>query len=105
MSDYEKTTAKYAAMTLADAEAELMNAVYAATAIMERMEHAGKIRGNGHHARQAVAAKAVEELRGRWIPSKCPTCDGTGIGASPDAAAYVEIPNGCPRCGGTGVRS
>lgn len=32
----------------------------------------------------------------------CRTCDGTGIGACPDVAAYVEVPGGCPRCGGSG---
>lgn len=32
----------------------------------------------------------------------CQTCDGTGIGACPDVAEYVEIPGGCPRCGGAG---
>ena len=35
-------------------------------------------------------------------PPACETCDGTGIGACPDVAEYVEIPGGCPRCGGSG---
>jgi len=52
--------------TLANAEASLMNAVYRATAIFERLERAGKIVGNGHHIRQKIAEKAVAELYYRW---------------------------------------
>ena len=56
----------YETMTLADAETELSNRVYAAASLLERLEGAGKIDGNGHHAAQAVAKAAVEELRSRW---------------------------------------
>jgi hypothetical protein len=49
-----------------DAEAELCNLLYAATAIIEQMEHKGLILGNGHHARQAVVEFAIAELRRRW---------------------------------------
>ena len=53
-------------MSLEDAETHLSNAVYQATAILEGLEHAGKVFGNGHHARQNAALAAVVELRGRW---------------------------------------
>jgi len=56
-------------LTLEQAEAMLMNSVYAAGSILESLEYAGKIIGNGHHARQKVAAMAVEELRRRWKES------------------------------------
>jgi glycosyltransferase involved in cell wall biosynthesis len=36
------------------------------------------------------------------VGSTCATCAGTGVGACPDVAQYVEVPGGCPRCNGTG---
>ncbi len=53
-------------LSLEEAEGQLSTAVYMATAIFERLE-GHTISGNGHHARQAVAAFAVKELRERWI--------------------------------------
>lgn len=53
-------------MDLATAETEISNAVYEATYLLERLENAGKVRGNGHHARQAVALYATQEMRTRW---------------------------------------
>lgn len=53
-------------MDLATAETEVSNAVYEATRLIESLENAGKVRGNGHHGRQAVAVFAVQELRARW---------------------------------------
>jgi len=53
-------------MTLKEAEAEVSKAVYAATKIFEDLEAQGVILGNGHHARQKLAALAVEDLRSRW---------------------------------------
>lgn len=52
--------------TLGEAEADLSNAVYAATELLERLEGAGLLSGNGHHARQSLAEHAVQELRRRW---------------------------------------
>lgn len=49
------------------AEAALSNNVYEASRLIEQLEYAGKVRGNGHHARQAIAAAATEELKSRWI--------------------------------------
>lgn len=63
---YEEERARFQAMTLKDAEAELSNAVYAATSLLERLEGVGRLVGNGHHARQKIAQMAVEELRSRW---------------------------------------
>lgn len=60
------------ALTLAAASARLANEVYAATALLERLQSAGLLSGNGHHARQKAAAAAVEELRARWLGAKHP---------------------------------
>lgn len=54
-------------LTLEQAENELQKAVYEATAILEKLERAGQVSGNGHHARQKLAQMAVEELRSRWV--------------------------------------
>lgn len=53
-------------MDIDAAAAELSNAVYASTGFLEELEYAGKLRGNGHHARQEVAEAAVKVLRERW---------------------------------------
>ena len=53
-------------MTLQDAEAELSKRVYAATRLIEELEFAGHVRGNGHHIRQEIAAFAVKLLREQW---------------------------------------
>ena len=47
-------------------KAELESSVYAACKILEELEHKGLLRGNGHHARQAIANFAVQELKGRY---------------------------------------
>jgi len=57
--------AMHLAVSLDDACAELSSALYEATELFERLEGAGLIGGNGHHARQRVAAQAVEWLRNR----------------------------------------
>ncbi len=49
------------------ASAELGSAVYAAAILLERLEDAGKVRGNGHHMAQSVAAFATGLLAERWI--------------------------------------
>lgn len=56
-----------AQMTLDDAKSDLSKAVYAATDIIERLEGAGLIAGNGHHLRQELARHAVDVLEKRWI--------------------------------------
>jgi flavin-binding protein dodecin len=58
------------------AEAALSNAVYQATRSLEDLEHAGLIRGNGHHMRQAAADHAVMMLRERWTGGDTPTTTG-----------------------------
>ena len=55
-------------MTLAEAQRQLSNSVYAAALIVEKLETAGKIAGNGHHARQKIAQFAVDDLAKRWNP-------------------------------------
>lgn len=54
-------------MSLEDAQASISAAVYAATALLEVLEHAGKCSGNGHHARQVLAGMAEAELASRWM--------------------------------------
>lgn len=53
-------------LTLEQAEAELTEAVYASTRILEDLEHAGLVSGNGHHLRQEIAQLAVNKMRERW---------------------------------------
>lgn len=54
-------------MTKEDAKRLLSISVYQATSLIDKLEGAGKIRGNGHHARQKLSAYAEEEVEGRWI--------------------------------------
>ena len=54
-------------MTLEDAQHEIQRRVYEATAIIEQLEGAGLLSGNGHHARQKIAEVASEEIKKRWI--------------------------------------
>lgn len=59
-------------MSLADASAKISNRVYAATGLIEQLEYCkskdgGKrIRGNGHHLRQEIAAFAAKLLKENW---------------------------------------
>ena len=53
-------------MSLSRLEAEVQNAVYAATEMFEVLEHTGHFRGNGHHARQEAAAAVAKILNNRW---------------------------------------
>jgi hypothetical protein len=60
------TKEQLASMDLDTARTHLENAVYEAAALIEKLEYAGKVDGNGHHARQKIAALAGEELASRW---------------------------------------
>ena len=72
----EMTTEQLKKLDRETLEAELSNRVYAASLLIERLENAGMVYGNGHHAAQAVAKFAVDDLRKRWIPSApSPTVD------------------------------
>ena len=53
-------------MDLEDAQHAIENCVYEATALIEQLEQAGKVGGNGHHCRQKLAAAAKDEVAGRW---------------------------------------
>lgn len=46
--------------------AELSNRVYDAALLLEQMEGAGLIGGNGHHKAQRVAAYAVQQMNEAW---------------------------------------
>lgn len=47
--------------------AELSNRVYAAAILLEQMENAGRIGGNGHHHAQDIAKYAEDKLNREWI--------------------------------------
>lgn len=49
-----------------EAAETLRTRIYDAADIIEVMERKGKVRGNGHHARQKLAEQAVQMLRERW---------------------------------------
>jgi hypothetical protein len=51
-------------MSIEEACASLSSDVYRATELFEQLESAQLVGGNGHHARQRVASRAVEMLRG-----------------------------------------
>ena len=65
----EKTQEELAAMDLESAQAEIESRVYEAAMLFERLENAGRIRGNGHHMAQRVAEVAASLLTERWIPN------------------------------------
>ena len=45
---------------------EIENIIYTATSLIERLEGAGKIYGNGHHIRQRIAGFAVQQIEKNW---------------------------------------
>ncbi|KKN43549.1 hypothetical protein LCGC14_0701960 [marine sediment metagenome] len=53
-------------MSFDEARARISNAVYEATALLERLEGAGLVFGNCHHVRQHIAGEAVKMLKERW---------------------------------------
>ncbi len=53
-------------ISLEEAQRRIANAVYEATDIVERLEGAGLIWGNGHHIRQNLAQMASDTLKERW---------------------------------------
>jgi hypothetical protein len=63
----EFTSEQIKAMSVEDAEVELMNAVYRAAVFFERLENNGKVHGNGHHMAQNVAEYAKNLLHERWV--------------------------------------
>lgn len=65
--ELDRERARLAGLTLDQAETEVVNAIYAAALIFERLEHAGVVRGNGHHMAQEMSAAAEKLLRERWI--------------------------------------
>jgi len=65
-------------------------AAYDACHLFERLEAAGKVRGNGHHMMQAIGAEAGKLMRERWIETPNDQAQGAGggliAGGSPGAA-------------------
>ena len=57
-------------------------AAYDACHLFERLEAVGKVRGNGHHMMQAIAAEAGKLMRERWIET--PNADVTGLAPEGD---------------------
>ena len=54
-------------MDLEAARAEISSRVYEAALLLERLEDVGKVRGNGHHMAQALAAQAADLVAERWV--------------------------------------
>lgn len=54
------------AMSREEAKAHVRNTVYEATDLIERLQRAGKIYGNGHHIRQELAELAKAKLGEIW---------------------------------------
>lgn len=54
-------------MTREEASSAIEQAVYEACHLFERLEGANKVRGNGHHMMQTIAAEAGKLMRERWI--------------------------------------
>ena len=46
---------------------KLSNAIYRAAIYFEKLEHEGKVQGNGHHMAQAVCEFAEKLLEDRWV--------------------------------------
>lgn len=66
-ADSERQLEERSAEARSAAEAEMANAVYAASVeIFERLESQGRIRGNGHHAAQKVSDFARDQITDRW---------------------------------------
>lgn len=80
-------------VTFDQAESEILNAIYKASHLFERLEDAGRVRANGHHVQQRLAAVAADMLEDIWddetyslrkhllsvkgaVP-KCKQCDNT----------------------------
>jgi hypothetical protein len=63
--------------TLDEAKRQISNAVYAATSLVERLEHAGLLHGNGHHIRQELAAHAATVVAERWTEDVKASCTST----------------------------
>lgn len=47
--------------------AEIQNAVYEATKLIEQLEIAGKIYGKGDYLRQSISNSAKKLLKERWL--------------------------------------
>jgi hypothetical protein len=61
LTDEQIKTLDHAAL-----EVELSNRVYEASLLIERLENAGRVFGNGHHAAQKIAEFASNDLKSRW---------------------------------------
>ena len=48
-------------------EAFVGNVIYYTSLIFEKLEDAGRIRGNGHHIAQKISSYAQEQLKEHWI--------------------------------------
>jgi hypothetical protein len=59
-------------------KAEVGNEIYQATSILERLENASRIWGNGHHWRQQIVGIIMEHMEERRTckeePTGCPSC-------------------------------
>ena len=60
------TRDEVAELTKDRAKTLIERSVYEATKLIEQLERAGKVSGNGHHARTKLAKSAGDELVSRW---------------------------------------
>ena len=70
------TSAKIRDMSQAEAITEIENAIYEAAKLLEPLANKGKIRGNGHHARQEAQRAVSAIIKERWKTNMvhCPAC-------------------------------
>tara|TARA_Y100000034_G_scaffold123822_1_gene171164 strand:+ start:1440 stop:1655 length:216 start_codon:yes stop_codon:yes gene_type:complete len=71
MTDHERWKERLTTASLGALDADIKNAAYDAVIVFyEGLEHRGRVRGNGHHMAQKIAAAASELLRERWSEEK-----------------------------------
>jgi len=92
-----RTVGQLKEMSLEDAQGELSNSVYESCFMYEQLEHAGKVRGNGHHIMQELCEMATKLLADRWIkdPTDDPAEDIAEDIAADDVDRSVKVRNKC----------
>ena len=81
-------------LDLKEAQSELSNRIYEAARLLEELEYAGKVIGNGHHMRQQLCQVAERLLADRWA-EKAPEPQVQECGC-PDKGPEFEKHH--PRC-------
>ena len=95
-TELEHTPGKsYRNMTRESAEHLVEHVVYTATRIIENLEMAGKLHGNGHHMRQKLASIAKKMVHNRWIDQRAEVkyCEECGGEIPKECDGYCEEEN------------